>query len=695
MKLAVLSDIHGNALALEAVLADLALQGGADALVVAGDLCLDGPRPREVLERLQALGCPVVQGNTDRDLVRPTPAGVEEDHAALLEWTREQIGPEGLAYLAGLPFSHQVADPTGETAVLIVHANPRDLDAPMRALAPQETITPLLADLPAAITTVVFGHVHLPYTRRIGGILLVNVASVGLPKDGDRRAGYGLLTWHADRWQVEQRRVEYAVDEVVAQWRAADPPGALQLIRQLLRARYPNMAVARGGREPVRPSVATASATTPRPPRAPRVAPAVLPPPPAPVVEPPVAAVKSAAIAPPAGVAAPSAPDVAPVAGPKAAAKKPKRASKRAPQLEFASADSFPAIAPQLLAERLDAVLAPLPKVRADEDPEGVHDMRVAIRRLREALGPAEPFYDAKGYKRAVRRVKTLAHALGRVRDADVHLASLRARLATAPPDERTGLAGTIDAIVADRATSRADLDPVLDHWKGRHAPHVAELRAFSAKARSRKQKGRERDSVVAVALRALTARLESLAGVAPALSAVVESDPEAFHAARIVAKQLRYTLELFSPILGPGVSGLLAELKTLQDQLGELHDRDVLIELLRQERIGAAGRHLDALERVACEAGPRAERLASVRAQLAAADGFAATAPGIYGLLIDLRDERDALMVTSRERWVALIAAGFLDRLWALTADLSQALAELAAPPVAVQEPPPADAAE
>ena len=63
MRLAILSDIHGNLLALEAVLADLAAQGGADAVVVAGDLCLDGPRPREVLERLQALGfrLPVVR----------------------------------------------------------------------------------------------------------------------------------------------------------------------------------------------------------------------------------------------------------------------------------------------------------------------------------------------------------------------------------------------------------------------------------------------------------------------------------------------------------------------------------------------------------------------------------------------------------------------------------------------------------
>ena len=721
MKLAVLSDIHGNALALEAVLADLALQGGADTLVVAGDLCLDGPRPREVLERLQALGCPVVQGNTDRDLVHPTPEGTDAEHAALLHWTREQIGPVGLAYLAGLPFSHRVADPTGETAVLVVHANPRDLDTAMRPLAPQETITPLLADLPAAINTVVFGHVHLPYTRKLGGLLLADIASVGLPKDGDRRAGYGLLTWAGDRWQVEQRRVEYAVDEVVAQLRAADPPGAMQLIRQLLRARYPNMAAARGGRQSVRPSASTtvAPAPTPRPSRPVRVAPPPVPTPPVPSValtapvEPPAAVVAEAVVietpvavvsepveptvsAAPAVAAAPEL-DLARPAKPKSVPKKAKRAAKGAEQLAFAAGDSFPAIVPQLLTERLAAVLVPLPIVRADEDPEGVHDMRVGIRRLREALEPAEPFYDAKGYKRASRRVKALARALGRVRDGDVHLESLQARLATAAPDERAGLAGVIDAIVAARAAARADLDPALDPWKGRHGSHIADLRAFIAKARPRKQKGRDRDSVAAVALQALTGRLESLTEVIPVLNTSAHSDPEAFHAVRIVAKKLRYTLELFSPVLGPDVPGLLAELKTLQDQLGELHDRDVLLELLHEERLAAAERELDALQRATYEAGTRTERLAAVQAQFAAPDGFAATAPGVYGLLIDLRDERDALMVTSRERWAALTAAGFLDRLWGLTAGLSQTLAELAAPsipPNPAVEDPPGDAA-
>lgn len=700
MRVAVLSDIHGNVLALEAVLADLAAQGGADALVVAGDLCLDGPRPREVLERLQALGCPVIQGNTDRDLAQPTPADADEGHAALLAWTRERIGPSGLEYLAGLPFSHRVPDPTGETALLVVHANPRDLDTHLRPAAPEETILPLLAGLPADITALAFGHLHIPYTRRVGSILLIDISSVGLPKDGDRRAGYGLLTWANGGWQVEQRRVEYPVEEVVGQLRAADPPGAPHLIRQLLRARYPNMTAARGGRQPARrvarpveEAPVVESAPTPAIEPAPmlvtpaQVAADMVPEPP-PVEAPPGAAVspEPVAVSAPALVVVASAPDVA-VCVPEAAPPKPakrsssKKKAKRAAQPEFDAADNFPWILPRLLEERLAAVIAPMAIVREDEDPEGVHDMRVAIRRLRGALEPAEPFYPPKGYKRAVRRVKTLARALGLVRDADVHLISLRKRLAIADPDERAGIAGLIDNIVADRAGARADLDPVLDHWDGHAADHLGEVRDLLARARGRKQKDRTRDSVAAVALRALNARLEGFGDATKILSASGRGDAEELHEVRIVAKRLRYSLELFSPVLGPDIGDLLAELKTLQDLLGELHDRDVLVDLLHLERVGAAERQLDALERAVLEPGSRAERLTSVRAELADPGSFAATVPGIYGLLIDMRDERDQLEAQSRERWAALSADGFLERLWNLTDGLREALDALAAP--------------
>jgi len=188
MRVAVLSDIHGNLVALEAVLADLAAQGGADALAIAGDLCLDGPRPREVLERVRGLDCAVVQGNTDRDLALTPEQSAKLGYADLLTWTREQIGGEGLAYLGALPFSHRIAAPDRRSVLLIVHANPKDMDQHLPPLAPENQIAPLLADLPPEVTTIAFGHLHLPYVRDVGRLRLIDISSVGLPKDGDRRA---------------------------------------------------------------------------------------------------------------------------------------------------------------------------------------------------------------------------------------------------------------------------------------------------------------------------------------------------------------------------------------------------------------------------------------------------------------------------------------------------------------------------
>src|SRR3954452_16601872 len=212
MRLAILSDIHGNILALEAVLTDLKARGGADVIAIAGDLCLDGPRPREVLDLVRSLGSPVVQGNTDYSLALTPEETADSETADLHQWTREQIGADGIEYLRNLPFAHRIREPEGEGVVLIVHANPQDRDQHLRPLAPEAQIAPLLEGVAPEVTTIAFGHLHIPYVRQVGRLRLVDVASVGLPKDGDRRAGYGLFTWDDGGWQIEQRRVEYPVE---------------------------------------------------------------------------------------------------------------------------------------------------------------------------------------------------------------------------------------------------------------------------------------------------------------------------------------------------------------------------------------------------------------------------------------------------------------------------------------------------
>ncbi len=241
MRVAVFSDVHGNLVALAAVLAHLR-PSGADRIVLAGDLCLDGPQPAAVVDLARASGWTVLEGNTDHYLHS---IGSEEEARAagkdwpMLAWTQAQLGAERLAYLRRLPFSVTLAPPEPadpRAALLIVHANPRDLETKLWPGTPPEEVKALVAGVVAR--TVVHGHIHIQSVRHVGRRRLVNVASAGQPKNGDWRAAYSLFTWRAGRWGVEQRRVDYDYAAAEADIRASGMPEPEQQIETLRRARY-------------------------------------------------------------------------------------------------------------------------------------------------------------------------------------------------------------------------------------------------------------------------------------------------------------------------------------------------------------------------------------------------------------------------------------------------------------------------
>ena len=236
MRVAVISDIHGNQIALEAVLQDLAQQPAVDQLVIAGDLCLNGPCPRQVLETVQGLHCPVIQGNVDLEIV--TRAAEKGDRKrSTVAWTCEQIGQSGIDYLASLPFSHSVVNPNGSD-LLIVHANPLNLEDAIFPNASDSMLEHFLGGLDLGVGVLAFGHLHIAYTRRWRHLLLVDVASCGLPRDEDLRAAYGILTWQDNTWEAEIRRVVYDVKAVVKQIKTCGMPNVDKRIKTLLEARY-------------------------------------------------------------------------------------------------------------------------------------------------------------------------------------------------------------------------------------------------------------------------------------------------------------------------------------------------------------------------------------------------------------------------------------------------------------------------
>lgn len=191
---AVLYDIHGNLLALEAVLAD-AEAAGAERFVLGGDYALFGARPAETIERLRALDAEWIRGNGERWTANPEDA--PENVQPAIGRCRELLGDELVAELGALPESVVVA------GTRYVHGSPV---SDVRSFFPEPT-----EDEPELLAGVgedrlVFGHTHLQFERQGEGVLLVNPGSVGMPCDGDRRAAYALVH---DDGRIELRRVEY------------------------------------------------------------------------------------------------------------------------------------------------------------------------------------------------------------------------------------------------------------------------------------------------------------------------------------------------------------------------------------------------------------------------------------------------------------------------------------------------------
>ena len=243
MRVALLSDIHGNLIALNAVLADLASRGPFDEVVVAGDLVWAGPWPAEVVDRVCSMESVVIQGNTDAFFrLRPneTPPGKRESRfAEQMEWTLEQLGPQRAAYLAGLPASHLIR-PAGGHELLVVHANPYDLDRPILPQASGVELDELLSSdgIEPTWSALAFGHVHTPFQRKWRGRLLIDVASAGLPMDGDPRAAYAILTWDEAGWRGEHYRVRYDVPVVARRMTTGGMPRGKHFAQRLMGANY-------------------------------------------------------------------------------------------------------------------------------------------------------------------------------------------------------------------------------------------------------------------------------------------------------------------------------------------------------------------------------------------------------------------------------------------------------------------------
>jgi len=226
MRIGIISDIHGNLPALEAVLRDI--EGRRfDALYCLGDLVGYAPFPNEVTERIRAMGIPVIMGNYDdgvgfdRDdcgCAYKDPGEKERGDRSLM-WTRRHVTPENKAYLR--EFLKELRFEADGRRMLLVHGSPRKMNEYLFEDRAISTFGRIAAASDADV--IVFGHTHKPYTKVVEDVLFVNAGSVGKPKDGDWRACYAILEPAAAE-PVRFVRLPYDLEQVTTAIRASELP---------------------------------------------------------------------------------------------------------------------------------------------------------------------------------------------------------------------------------------------------------------------------------------------------------------------------------------------------------------------------------------------------------------------------------------------------------------------------------------
>jgi putative phosphoesterase len=251
MRLGIMADIHGNDVALRAVVED-STQLGVDQWWALGDLVLFGPRPAEVLELLQGLpGMRMLRGNTDRYVLtgeQPAPHSTAADAAASIDlverygamaagigWTRGVLDQAGLLdNLTELPTQLRHESGSG-LSILGVHASPQADDGPgISPGIPDEKLRPLLAGCNADV--VIGGHTHVVTDRLVDGIRALNPGSAGMPRNSGTTS-WLLLEDDGDGLAVTQRSVPFDVDAVISDLRQRRHPNA-EFVSSVLTGRH-------------------------------------------------------------------------------------------------------------------------------------------------------------------------------------------------------------------------------------------------------------------------------------------------------------------------------------------------------------------------------------------------------------------------------------------------------------------------
>ncbi len=239
MRVGLISDVHGNTLALDAVLNDIS-QRGVDLICCLGDVAANGPDPAGAVDRIIGLACPVVMGNTDADMVSvpdwwhdPAAAGVPDAAKRVIDislWCASQLSEAHMKFLAGLPKTVEID--LGEAGLLLAfHGSPKSAIDIITATTPPDELDRMLAHSEGSVLA--GGHTHVPMVRRHGTMTIINPGSVGPPfaaygYAGDipvmAHAAYTLITTNGSELSIELRQVPIDQEQLSRQVNASGMP---------------------------------------------------------------------------------------------------------------------------------------------------------------------------------------------------------------------------------------------------------------------------------------------------------------------------------------------------------------------------------------------------------------------------------------------------------------------------------------
>jgi len=214
MEIAVLSDIHGNLTAFNAVLNDIN-KLGIDKFIIAGDHIVDCPEPNEVLEIIKKLNAYVIKGNREEYILNYN-KGLHDEwrrhkQMAATLWTYNVLDKGNIKYIEKLPEQLSISLP-GMDAIRVVHGSPTNINEEIFPDKYPERIEKALKDIKEPV--LICGHTHHPWSKTVYNKLIVNPGSVGVPFNKNKCAEYAVLTWEDNKWMVSHRQAGYDLKEL-------------------------------------------------------------------------------------------------------------------------------------------------------------------------------------------------------------------------------------------------------------------------------------------------------------------------------------------------------------------------------------------------------------------------------------------------------------------------------------------------